>query len=477
MSQTATAIRDSVFYRWHKHIDNYSFIWQEKQKPNDFSDIPNVLIRNGFDYSPDIIICSLKNIADSGKKADLSAEELGQVCFGNENWNKDFTDGKAKVPSPSGSSVTVPSLETHSIIKNYIQEGKIEISDPNDGKATSVPYQFLNHEEYGFYIRLENKMPVTSKVTVRMFMVPKANAEDRRMWIELDKFVHVLQPNAKDVVFRRDLDSAIIRKPAITNPAIENIVYRPLAITDMESFYTQGVNDYIGVLKALVVESPDPENTPSLVTFYTRYITDPVDPELPEEVRIAAFKSLLNKYFNNLTIGWEEIMKTQNTQFQLAADPINKIFNRTKHEQSSDNVVDYYNSLLLFVSEQSVLLDTFKKSLFTELSKALLDAFQRVHDLAYCECGLPYNILYPRGTEEGLDYYMMVMVTDWNKDISSFENCCGSMSYCGTKTNYPDIREMGYPFNRPFDKGVLNTMVELESVAIRQFKIKLVDKE
>lgn len=36
MAETRTALRDPVFYRWHKHIDNISFRWQEKQKPHDY---------------------------------------------------------------------------------------------------------------------------------------------------------------------------------------------------------------------------------------------------------------------------------------------------------------------------------------------------------------------------------------------------------------------------------------------------------
>ncbi len=62
MSDVATAIRDPVFYRWHKHIDDFSFQYQEKQPPNDFSHAPAVLIRKGLNdttpenQSPDIIL-------------------------------------------------------------------------------------------------------------------------------------------------------------------------------------------------------------------------------------------------------------------------------------------------------------------------------------------------------------------------------------------------------------------------------------
>src|SRR5207244_664860 len=69
MSDTATAIRDPVFYRWHKHIDDFSFRWQERQTSNDFSDAPPVLIRKNLpggtleNQSPDIILA----FKDDGK--------------------------------------------------------------------------------------------------------------------------------------------------------------------------------------------------------------------------------------------------------------------------------------------------------------------------------------------------------------------------------------------------------------------------
>ena len=476
MSATATAVRDQVFFRWHRNIDNYSFTWQETQRPVDFADGPNVLIRNGFDYSPDIIICSLQDIATIGKEFKLSSEQVGMKGFGGDNWNTDFTDGFTVLHKKKGDSGTA--LATVSTIQNYLSEGKIIINPDGQGSSAEVPYEYLNHDQYGFFIRLENLMPVTSKVTVRMFMVAKEFAENRRMWIELDKFTHVLQPNSRDVIFRRDLDSAIIRKPAITDPAVHNLIYRPLSMTDMEDTFAGGLSGYMDTLNGYLHGTGDPVNSPSLVDFYNRYIGKDADAEnTPEDVRKAAFKSILDKYFNNLTIGWEEILKIKNPGFEHQAIDTNKLFIVVTHEQVSGDVVAYYNALIAFITSQLSLLAPFKVTLLAELTAALLKAFQRVHDIAFCECGLPYNILYPRGTEEGTDYYLMVMLTDWNKDISSYENCCGSMSYCGTKGTYPDIREMGYPFNRPFNGGILDTFAGMENVAIRSFKMKLVNKK
>ena len=40
MWTTATAIMDPVFYRWHRHVDDQLFRWQEKQPPHELSDAP-----------------------------------------------------------------------------------------------------------------------------------------------------------------------------------------------------------------------------------------------------------------------------------------------------------------------------------------------------------------------------------------------------------------------------------------------------
>src|SRR5205085_5009637 len=72
-------------------------------------------------------------------------------------------------------------------------------------------------------------------------------------------------------------------------------------------------------------------------------------------------------------------------------------------------------------------------------------------DNNYCDCGWPYHLLLPRGNENGMDFRLLVMVTDWNIDSVGADTKCGSMSFCGAKDkDYPDKRAMGYPFDRPF---------------------------
>jgi len=70
----------------------------------------------------------------------------------------------------------------------------------------------------------------------------------------------------------------------------------------------------------------------------------------------------------------------------------------------------------------------------------------------YCRCGLPENLLLPRGKREGQKYILAVSVTLDDKP-SSGDSCCRASSYCGSDSkDYPDALPLGYPIDRPFPK-------------------------
>jgi tyrosinase len=55
---------------------------------------------------------------------------------------------------------------------------------------------------------------------VRIFLVAQQVAENRRMWIEMDKFHYTLQPSQQAVIFRSAALSSVIRKPAVKPPGV-----------------------------------------------------------------------------------------------------------------------------------------------------------------------------------------------------------------------------------------------------------------
>jgi hypothetical protein len=93
-------------------------------------------------------------------------------------------------------------------------------------------------------------------------------------------------------------------------------------------------------------------------------------------------------------------------------------------------------------------------------------------DPAYCDCGWPYTLLLPRGIGDGATYRMAVICTDAALDEVEPQGECGSMSFCGAVDRYPDARDMGYPFSRPFGQSIGATLASIQHGAARSFTIR-----
>jgi tyrosinase len=76
-----------------------------------------------------------------------------------------------------------------------------------------------DHEPSLWRLRAENPGDAERTVTVRIFLAPAEAAEDRRAWIEMDKFEHVLAPGANEIERPGRLASPV-RKPADRPPVL-----------------------------------------------------------------------------------------------------------------------------------------------------------------------------------------------------------------------------------------------------------------
>lgn len=89
-----------------------------------------------------------------------------------------------------------------------------------------------------------------------------------------------------------------------------------------------------------------------------------------------------------------------------------------------------------------------------------------------CNCGWPYPLLIPRGTEEGIDYSLCAILTDAAIDGFANVKSCGSVSFCGARdTTYMDKREMGYPFNRRWNSSIVDTIKGTQQMTVRAISI------
>ncbi|CAI2166926.1 9412_t:CDS:2 [Funneliformis geosporum] len=97
----------------------------------------------------------------------------------------------------------------------------------------------------------------------------------------------------------------------------------------------------------------------------------------------------------------------------------------------------------------------------------------------YCDCGWPFHLLLPRGRKDGMKFKLLVFISDWSKDKVPTMSRCGSISYCGAERpgdKYPDIRPMGYPFDRPFkNNSYEETFANLHNASIKDITIRWVD--
>ncbi|GFW92046.1 hemocyanin A chain [Trichonephila clavipes] len=162
MTDTATSLRDPIFYRFHRFIDN---VFQEYKKT-----LP-VYSKDNLTF-PDIEITESK------------------------------VNAKIK-----------------NVIHTFIREDELELThcmhfgSPGSVKAR---YHHLDHESFSYIITANNNGNAEKTGTVRIFLAPKYDElgnnipldEQRRLYIEMDKFDTELRPG-KNIIVRSSTDSSV----------------------------------------------------------------------------------------------------------------------------------------------------------------------------------------------------------------------------------------------------------------------------
>lgn len=160
MSDTSTSLRDPIFYRYHRFIDNA------------FQEYKATLPR----YEP--------------KDLEFKGVEIVNVTV------------NAKSPN---------------VINTFMKEAKLELSHGISLKGTvKVRYHHLDHDPFTYSISVENKTGDVKHATVRIFLGPTQDElgnrlrlnEQRRFFIELDKF-HAELTAGKNTITRKSSDSSV----------------------------------------------------------------------------------------------------------------------------------------------------------------------------------------------------------------------------------------------------------------------------
>ncbi|XP_076338209.1 hemocyanin B chain-like isoform X2 [Tachypleus tridentatus] len=154
MSDTATSLRDPIFYRWHRFIDNMFQDYKETLPHYNHSDL------------------------------EFPGIEITKVLV------------KAK---------HINNIDT---FKSYSLLDLSHAYEFGRSGAVKVRFSHLNHEDFDYKIRVENHTSKTKPATVRVFMAPKydelgneLNTKNlRRLMIEMDKFHAEIHPGHNDIV-------------------------------------------------------------------------------------------------------------------------------------------------------------------------------------------------------------------------------------------------------------------------------------
>ncbi|XP_023245052.1 phenoloxidase subunit 1-like [Copidosoma floridanum] len=107
-------------------------------------------------------------------------------------------------------------------------------------------------------------------------------------------------------------------------------------------------------------------------------------------------------------------------------------------------------------------------------SPSNLQAFDQFN---FCSCGWPQHMLVPKGTKQGFPIDLFVMITDYEFDRVNQPDpagCRDGVSYCGLRDlKYPDVRPMGFPFDRIGRPGVsmladlLTPNMQVQQITVR----------
>jgi tyrosinase len=204
MGDTDTAIRDPVFYRWNRHIDDLAFQWQEEQPPHDLSkDAGGVELRHQAQTTADRPAESLDLILieANAELADLSDTALRSRLagdLGGEHWDEGFADAEPGTNELHTEMLTRPlELEPVASVERDIH--------------------YLDQRPFIYAVRMGNTKSHDHDVTVRLFFVADRLFANRRMWIELDKFKHRITGD-RSIAIRRASESSVIRKPGQKPP-------------------------------------------------------------------------------------------------------------------------------------------------------------------------------------------------------------------------------------------------------------------
>ena len=113
--------------------------------------------------------------------------------------------------------MTLPNGETVATTDELTTKMRQRMINLVDGAGNPLPevIDYLSHDDFVYFLRVENLSDQPQSVTVQIFLAPETEVEDRTSWLEMDKFLYRLDGSERAVVFRPADLSSVVRKPAL----------------------------------------------------------------------------------------------------------------------------------------------------------------------------------------------------------------------------------------------------------------------
>ncbi len=181
MADTTTAVRDPIFWRWHRHVDSVYHNFQERRGPYAWDDY----VGAAFDDVPAVMHPFV-----TGTPPD-AAVRAGKIAA---------TDVGA----------TTANLSTEMLTRTF------DVDDEH-GRPLAVEIRYVSHDDFYYAVPIRNlsAAPGNNQVALRIFIAPEQHVDDRQAWIEMDKLVVSLAPGEAAIVLRASDQASVVRKPAL----------------------------------------------------------------------------------------------------------------------------------------------------------------------------------------------------------------------------------------------------------------------
>ena len=212
LSDTATAVRDPIFWRWHRHIDDIYDAWlrQRGPQPVDKAEAPPVAFpKPKLPLELPATVLVFRDRIEGAQDPDFDYAAWGREHLAHRRleWPVDTDTLETTMHRR-----TLHTYEWHDANAGHRDAKGKHVPPDWRRRPRNLEIEYLDQREFVMFHRIEAKAACVVTLRVFLAMDDATHLNDNRMWIELDRAVATLQPGM-NVVARPAWQFSVIRKP------------------------------------------------------------------------------------------------------------------------------------------------------------------------------------------------------------------------------------------------------------------------